>query len=393
MVRSGGDASPPHPLLTALPFMLGEFEKKDQIDPVRVAALLGIQRHVQMEAQNTAKPAEAKIPPATMAQINTTMLALVRTSEPPAGRTEAGHNWMRRRAVEILGWLAAAKPDPQIVDELTKRVADSDEDRGVRCQAVLALSEVKYTAPVSVKTREVAASVGKFIVDAFTADFERIEKQKTATEEELALYGGGVGGLGGGSGMDAGYGPSMRTRGPSGGPPGMRGPAMGPGGGSGGMYGETRAPDPYAYRLNPTYRKLRYEIGCAQRALRGNDEYRRSQTPTVGIYVSTKNSDDQKYVDELAKLLNELAVKLKVPEEELDTEIFLTEVRTAIVPLEEAVKSALKGVGGAKRAAPAAGKAAPKAADPSDDLPDPAAELVPPAKGKKAVAKAPGKTK
>lgn len=140
---------------------------------------------------------------------------------------------------------------------------------------------------------------------------------------------------------------------------------MGPGGM--GAYG-SEAADIYGFRLEPVYRKLRYEIGCAMRGLRGSEEYRRGDG-SGGLYrlvtgAGANNAADKEYLDRASKALQDLADKLKVPTEELTTTKFTVE-KLQLSKLTSLVGEVLK--------------AKPKASDPTlvDPLaePDPADEL------------------
>jgi hypothetical protein len=151
-------------------------------------------------------------------------------------------------------------------------------------------------------------------------------------------------------------------------PGGPRGGGVLPGG-MGGFAQE----DPYGYFLEPTYRKLRYEIGCAMRGLRGSEEFRKSASPTSGVYTSTQSAEEKQYIDDLAAELTKIASKLKVTDKtKLDTEDFKTRFRASTLQLDQMVKSVIKGPAAPKRATPPAGKAPP--ALPDEEIPDPAAE-------------------
>jgi hypothetical protein len=397
--------------------MLDQLEDPNQIDPVRLGALLGIQRHLQIEAQNPNKSPQAKIPALVMQRIYKDALGLVQTPTAPPGRSQEGHHWLRRRGVEILGWLGAMKIEQKIVDELIARVSDSEENRGVRCDAALALGNVRYVpdprqpnagaTPISLKPREVGAELARFVVENANRDIEKVDQYITAVEEALnpatgGSYGGGDGGgaYGGGGGAYGGspYGSGSRSRDrrrrPTGGGIGGSYPGgMGGAGTSGGYGAEPKVEDPFAYRIDPVYRKLRYEITCAMRGLRGTDEFRKSQEPAGGVQSAIKGTkteaDDKKFLDDIAKALQELSMKLRVKEEDLDTLDFLTteedaegkpSIKTLVGTLEKVAKPAMRTPPKAiqKASAKTKGKTpAAAVADPLDEVPDPAADIPP----------------
>jgi len=114
------------------------------------------------------------------------------------------------------------------------------------------------------------------------------------------------------------------------------------------MYGaQTEAADPYSFRLEPVYRKLRYEISCAIKGLRGTDDWRKGE-PNVpgGLYklwpkaadgtpltpVTPAIQADKDYLERAGKALKALADKLKVKPEELTTDDFTREKLEAPAP-------------------------------------------------------------
>jgi hypothetical protein len=142
----------------------------------------------------------------------------------------------------------------------------------------------------------------------------------------------------------------------------------GSGSGGYGSFGAGQA-DPYAYRLDPVYRKLRYEIGCAMKGLRGTDEYR-AGVPKDGLYKAKPTPEEMEFLDRCAKVLRDLGVKLKVKSDELTTRKFTVE-KLALQDLTKLINEV-------------AVKAKPKAAGPElkDPLsePDPADDLSEPEK-------------
>lgn len=423
---SGGE--PPVPFRAALPFMIQEYKNPAQIDAVRLAALLGINRHVQMAQAQTTQQAEA-ITQAELQEIRTLALDLVKTREAPAGRTQDGHDWMRRRGLEIIAWLAAGKLDQEIVDEIIARVSDSDENRGLRAEAAQSLNIVKFrpetgkpqlgSTPLEIKPKEIAASLLQFVVDVVNADVDQVDKYIKSIEEAEEIYTSAGGGFSGGrmSGMSGMGRSGMMAPTPGGGGskmgPGSMGPgsgsntskmkmmapspgssgggskmgpgSMGPGpgsssrsgggtakmkaymgsGGSGGMgsFGGEPA-DPFAYRLDPVYRKLRYEIGCAMLGLRGTEDWRRGDG-SGGLYHAQLTGDDKEYIGRCAEKLHDLSGRLKKKTDELNSKVFTVDK----LKLDELTKLAAEVVAKAKP------KAGPEQKDPLSE-PDPADDLL-----------------
>jgi hypothetical protein len=393
MSRSGAAPAPPLPLAAALRFLTGELEKENTSDSIRLGSMVGLLRHVQLDAQDEVRPQPNRIPAAEIQRLRTVTLNLVNTPKPPANRSQAGHDWMRRRALELLAWIAAGRVDQEIVDTIVARLADSDENRGVRCDAARALSIVAYTpdarhpggAPIKIKVREAAADLVQFIVDSVNADIKDVDGYFDSLIDADKVYRGGGGSYSGGGGADGmgpkhrkpktkdGYGPGAGYA-PSSGTPSMYGSG----------YGKAKKPaDPYAYRVEPVYRKLRYEIGCAMMGLRGTEEWRRGDG-IGGLYKAVGNdpkaADDKAYLEEAGRRLKTLSDSFKVKDEEIETEKFAVEK----LKLADLAKFAAEGAAGKKPVRPAPAVEEEPAAEP-----DPAEEIemaaeAPPAKPKPA---------
>ena len=88
------------PLADAMPILLETVNNDKQIVPVRIAALVGINRHVTMGVND----------PQIQNQIFSAMLKLVTG----ANAADLGQAWMRKQAVNILGLLGNSGPNNQV---------------------------------------------------------------------------------------------------------------------------------------------------------------------------------------------------------------------------------------------------------------------------------------
>lgn len=372
-----GLGRPPVPYLPALAVLLQEYKNPDQLDYVRVATLVGMLRHVQLHAydqREAFKNPTQRIPAATITDIRQTMLDLVDTKVPPEGRSVEGHHWMRRRAVEVLGWLAFGSADAEIVNKLHEVVAKSEDERGVRCQAVLAFGKVKFDPAMKADGAKLASDIAKFIVETAGNEADRLVREEAATEKEFQVLSGsgsqlGGSGLGGGG---LGGGPGGRRIGGR----GAGGPGMGPGmGGIPGMGGgRQKIDDPYAYRIEPVRRKLKHEIGCAMTALVGIDERKTTIDPDKagGVIAVAKSADDKAYIykkktgrdrsDKDEDLTSALVTLSKAVDEETTAD-FKDKVETAVLNLNNVINSHVKAP--PARAPAGKAKAAPAAAVPA----------------------------
>ena len=91
--------TPPIPLANARPILLAQYQKEDNPDGVRAAALQGLHRHVMYGFR--------AISDADKATLRTAMDELLQ-AEPPAGRSAEAHAYLQRFAVDILEMLQPA---------------------------------------------------------------------------------------------------------------------------------------------------------------------------------------------------------------------------------------------------------------------------------------------
>jgi hypothetical protein len=111
-------------------------EDSTEQDPVEVAALIGLQRHAQLGIAD--KQVEK--------QVVTELLKLVQQEEPVSDRSVDAHNWMRRRAIEILATLYSAQGSPhnpnEFADALQAIVVNRDNSMMFRAEAASALGRI-----------------------------------------------------------------------------------------------------------------------------------------------------------------------------------------------------------------------------------------------------------
>ena len=213
----------------ALPILLENLKDPNQIDAVRVGALVGLVRHCQAIGSD----------PAGNPSVTRELLKIAKESD-HAGRSPAGHAWMRVLAIDGLGALKQVGTANEVADALAAIVADKSAKINVRTAAVKALGGLNYAEGASgLKVKDLAVAVAQVAADATAAELRR--KVETATPSLPGAGGMGMPGMRGPMGMGSGG-----MRGPMGmGSGGMRGPmGMGSGGmrgpmgmGSGGMRG------------------------------------------------------------------------------------------------------------------------------------------------------------
>lgn len=286
----------PDPMRKALPFILQQYRKADNHDSIKIAALIGLARHLEWNNYRTSTP----MPEAGRKAILGDLTALAEAKQPPEGRTAEVHSWMRRRAIEGLTSAALIKPDPAIAATAEKLVKDESDSLPVRLAGATALGRISLQAPVKIDAVALAKDLGYLAMVACDAEITRAEAyRKTSAEHEARLagtysseidYSGatGPGGSGYGTGMGGeGYG----GIGGVGGAPAIRRPIPGSGMGGGeggydaGMAGGAIDPsmmDPKHYRLDFLRRRIRQHLYAVQIGLAGNDDFVRPRTSTKG---------------------------------------------------------------------------------------------------------------
>jgi len=165
-----GDVPPPLP--DALPILLKHLQDPEQIDGVRVAALVGINRHAELGGINT--------PQARQAIVNA-MVALINSPQ-PGERSADGHAWMRSQAADVLGKLGiAAAGVPQ---GLTAMVADAALPISVRCVPAEALGKLNYAGATGLDPAQMVAALGRLAEAAIAR--ELIEKPEDEEPPDAA---------------------------------------------------------------------------------------------------------------------------------------------------------------------------------------------------------------
>lgn len=289
----GAQATAPEPMGAALPFIVQQFEKPESLDAVRVAALLGMIRHIELE--NFKPTTSTPIPPALKTKIVDHFVTLAETVDPPEGRDADVHTWLRRRAIEGLAAACLTTPDPRLVTVIENLIRDEEEPLSVRTAAAAALGRMSLQAPVKIDVAALAKDLGYLALVACDAELTGgLERLKTDLEREQRLtgtYSGdiglGIGGMGEGGIMPGprplgGMGPMGGGVGsPDGGvprpAPGTRPGAAGLPGEEGGYGYESGYVDPSSvhpkhYRVEYIRRRIRQYLYAIQLALTGGED-------------------------------------------------------------------------------------------------------------------------
>jgi uncharacterized protein (UPF0147 family) len=242
-----GDAKgPPVPLIFALKFMLDELNNPQQLDAVRVAALIGIQRHVRID-RDLPDANRRLVRNNAETMIVDAMANLLNAKEPPEGRTAAGHAWMQRQAAEVLGLLGSVGQGNRVVTTLEQVIEDDARPIALRCAAADALGQLSFPADANLDAVAMAKKLGVVAVLACYEEIKRVEDvlaREKAAKPPVPGYGTPYDPYGGGMGM---FGPTTGAIKPKGG-------------------------GPLGYRIDLTRRRVKDQMLQLKRGLTGHEK-------------------------------------------------------------------------------------------------------------------------
>jgi hypothetical protein len=367
---TGATQSLPEPMRAALPIILQQVQKADT-DEIRVAALLGLSRHLEWD--NYKQPPSTPMPPAAKAAAVKVLTELAEAKEVPAGRNPDVHNWIRRRAIEGLGAACLTKADAEIAATMERLLKDQTDELNVRLTVAATLGRMSLQAPATIDATATAKELGYLALVACDAELKRAEDRRKADYEHearlMGTYSGEVDGMGSASGMMAT--PGMPGRmGPGGSSDGTTPgvvrnrptPGLGsgmPGEGYGGEYGgatvDPTMMDPKHYMVDYLRRKLRQQIYAVQLGLLGGEDKTRPKAgstppPTPaggagadrkeprGVYAVAKPGKEKTEVEEIYYNVRKLAEVVEGAGTEAEFYQLVRDMRKELKPLEAITK-------------------------------------------------------
>ena len=153
------EGSQPVPLEGAMPILLAAVNDPKQIDPVKIAALIGINRHVSAGLNNA--PIQG--------QVLSAMLKLAAPADSSDSR-DPGRESMRMQAIEILGLLGNVGANNQVVQFLSGVAGDTKSPFSLRTTAAEALGKLKYAGAAGLNPTELAKPLAQLMSDACGAE-------------------------------------------------------------------------------------------------------------------------------------------------------------------------------------------------------------------------------
>ena len=187
---SGSQAGPADPLAAARDFMIAELLDPKQIDAVKVAALIGILRHLELNAD---RPADRQFPAGVRNAIVKQLLPMASDKKVPAERDPAGHAWLRARLVESLTALCRAGYDPNIGQLLVQIVGDDTEPMMLRFTAAESLGSINLASDPKLTGSEVARKLAELLLQATRAQLAKMDDELAIIKEMNKRNGYGPG--------------------------------------------------------------------------------------------------------------------------------------------------------------------------------------------------------
>jgi hypothetical protein len=113
------------------------------------------------------------------------MYKLAVETAPPAGRTQEGHEWMRRQALETLGILGQPGGNNEVLAALTKIIADGQQSLATRCEAAATLKQLKFKADAKAPVDQLVAALAQLASEI--GQFEQAQLELYAARR-LPIY-------------------------------------------------------------------------------------------------------------------------------------------------------------------------------------------------------------
>ncbi len=218
---TGANAAPPQPLAEGT-IALAALLESEEIrgvpvpSPVKIAALVGLDRH-------TALGANAEVAP----KITAAALAIANRTEAPEDVSREVNDWMRSLAARVLANQSASGFTPPVYDAFVKLIGDANMNVDDRCKVAEMVTATMLTGAQGIDAALLTEAIGKL-----AKAVAKVEREKAEEYQEKVL--GGSGGFTGAYGGSDGGGRGGYGGGYGGGGRG------GYGGGRGGGYGGGR---------------------------------------------------------------------------------------------------------------------------------------------------------
>jgi hypothetical protein len=147
----------------AMPVLLEAVGDANQIAPVKVAAMVGINRHVTAAQNNT------QIQLSSPSQISSTLVKLLGGAD-AADTWDDGQVWLRRQAMDVLGLLGSLGANNQLSKLLASYAGAVKMPLRLRLGAANALGKLKYAGASGLNPMELAKPLAQLMIDICDAE-------------------------------------------------------------------------------------------------------------------------------------------------------------------------------------------------------------------------------
>lgn len=166
--RHADRSSPPVPLPAATEYLLSILEgQRDVFDAARIhdalttGAIVGMERHAKYGLSDDHRT-----------RLTQALLPLVKQEEPPAGRDEQAHLWMRVAAARTLAELKTTGDGNEVVEALRAMMNDKKLPLTTRCRIAAALGKMNYDGQSAQVATELIAEMGALTLTALQKNIE-----------------------------------------------------------------------------------------------------------------------------------------------------------------------------------------------------------------------------
>lgn len=200
-------STPPVPYAPALPYLVQEYEKKDNPEYIRISALNGIVRHAILGITD-ATLRDTAVP--------NLFIETIQSNKPAPGRNKESQemlDWYRLRALEGLGFLKSVGAGGRVVEVLVEVMENSQETIELRARAARTLGELDFKAAIESQVTINFQRLGTLLVSLAKASCdtdlhlirEQQEKERAeGTTGSMRMGGMEMGGMDGMGGMGGG---------------------------------------------------------------------------------------------------------------------------------------------------------------------------------------------
>ena len=166
--------SPPVPLSKyVLPKLLAVLQKEGDPPLLRYAAVLGLLRHAELTGNpKSATPMQA----ADKEKIAQLMIQLAADVNIPTGVDKQAHDWLRAKAVVVLGELYLGSEE--VVGTLANLLTDESTSLDVRCEAATAIGRISEQIDSS-RLEDLVGRLTKLAYDCVQTEFDILRKKRS----------------------------------------------------------------------------------------------------------------------------------------------------------------------------------------------------------------------